>query len=114
VKSQTIHEGYEYYAAGGIEIEDILHAKVPKEWKGMAAVYLARCLRYACRMGFKNPDPLEDAKKLEQHAKWLREQLESQPRGPLPVDEDALRSTEGPWPLDRGIHRREQPYIEDS
>jgi hypothetical protein len=102
VKSQTIHEGYEYYAAGGIEIEDILHAKVPKEWKGMAAVYLARCLRYACRMGFKNPDPLEDAKKLEQHA------------GPLPVDEDALRSTEGPWPLDRGIHRREQPYIEDS
>lgn len=62
-----------YYDAGGIEVLDVIEAKLPAEW--LKGYLLGNCMKYALRLAHKGC-PVADARKLANYSKWLSEILE--------------------------------------
>ena len=61
-----------YYGAGGIEVIDIIKAKLtPEQYEGYL---LGNVLKYACRMMHKET-PIRDAEKAANYARWLHESM---------------------------------------
>ncbi len=65
-----------HYDAGGIEVQDIIIAKLtPEQYKGWC---LGNMIKYPARLNFKNPDdPLRDAEKSEHYSGFLTSHLKS-------------------------------------
>ena len=63
-----------YYDAGGIELLDIIKAKLtPEQYQGFL---LGNAIKYQLRMMHKTPDnPGRDAEKAANYSKWLCEEL---------------------------------------
>lgn len=63
-----------YYDAGGIEVLDIIKAKLTSEqFKGYL---LGNAMKYQLRMMHKTPrNPIRDAEKAANYSKWLMEFL---------------------------------------
>lgn len=60
-----------YYSKGGIEVIDIIKAKLtPEQYKGYL---LGNVLKYACRLNFKGCVE-RDVEKLANYSKWLAAQ----------------------------------------
>lgn len=64
----------DYYDAGGIEVFDIIKAKLtPEQFKGFL---LGNAIKYQLRMFHKTPrNPIRDAEKASNYSKWLAEFL---------------------------------------
>lgn len=66
-----------YYDAGGLEVLDIIKAKLtPEQYQGYL---LGNAIKYLCRLMHKNADwkgRLRDAQKGANHAQWLLEEIE--------------------------------------
>ncbi len=61
-----------YYGAGGIEVIDIIKAKLtPEQYEGYL---LGNVLKYTCRMMHKET-PIRDAEKAANYARWLHEAM---------------------------------------
>jgi len=77
-----------YYDAGGIEVINIIHAKLTDEqYKGFL---LGNVIKYACRMNYKL-SPLRDAQKVAVYAEMMVELLDDggkKPHEPKPVRHD--------------------------
>jgi hypothetical protein len=63
-----------YYDVGGIEVMDIIKAKLtPEQYRGYL---LGNVIKYSTRMMHKQPDaPQRDAEKAAYYANWLRDEL---------------------------------------
>lgn len=62
-----------YYDAGGIEVLDIIKAKLtPEQYRGYL---LGNALKYGLRLNFKNEDWTRDAEKFCNYAHWLKEEV---------------------------------------
>ena len=63
-----------YYDVGGIEVLDVIKAKLtPEQYQGYL---LGNALKYQMRMMHKTPDaPLRDAEKAANYAAWLRDDI---------------------------------------
>jgi len=64
-----------YYDAGGIEVIDVIKAKLtPDQYQGYL---LGNAIKYQLRMMHKTPEsPQRDAQKAAYHSQWLAEELE--------------------------------------
>ena len=69
-----------YYDVGGIEVLDIIKAKLtPEQYQGYL---LGNAIKYSCRMMHKSPtDPLRDAEKAANYSVWLRDLFEELKNG---------------------------------
>jgi hypothetical protein len=63
-----------YYDAGGIEVMDIIKAKLtPEQYQGYL---LGNVIKYSTRMMHKSPGaPSRDAEKAANYANWLKDEL---------------------------------------
>ena len=62
-----------YYDVGGIEVLDIIKAKLtPEQYQGYL---LGNVIKYTCRMNFKNTDMSRDAEKTCNYSRWLFKEL---------------------------------------
>ena len=65
----------EYYDAGGIEVFDVIKAKLTAEqWQGWL---LGNVLKYACRMMHKHESPKRDAEKAMVYLNELNESIDA-------------------------------------
>lgn len=63
-----------YYDQGGIEVQEIIKAKLtPEQYIGFL---LGNVIKYSCRMNWKNDTPNRDAEKVDNYSRWLREEFE--------------------------------------
>ena len=61
-----------YYDAGGIELIEIIRAKLtPEQFRGYL---LGNAIKYSGRLNFKG-SPERDAEKLAYYSKWLNEEM---------------------------------------
>ena len=67
-------ENSSYYDAGGIEVFDVIKAKLtPEQFQGYL---LGNQIKYSLRMNWKTPNnPERDAVKAANYSKWLKEEL---------------------------------------
>ena len=64
-----------YYDAGGIEVQDVIRAKLtPQEYRGFLK---GNAIKYLTRASFKG-DEARDLEKAANYARWLTEEVESQ------------------------------------
>ena len=69
----TIDPKSSYYDAGGIEVLDVLRAKLtPEQFQGFL---LGNVLKYLCRYNHKHPDPARDCDKALRYLAILDEEL---------------------------------------
>ena len=88
-----------HYDAGGIEVLDIIKAKLtPEQYQGYL---LGNVIKYACRLNWKNA-PADDARKAEMYARWLTEELRAAQHAPIrPQDKTTKRGKNDP--ADAGV-----------
>jgi len=73
-----------YYDVGGIEVIDVIKAKLtPEQYTGFV---LGNALKYQMRMMHKNPEPLSDAKKAAFYSKELTDLFEQ----PEPISDEVV------------------------
>lgn len=76
-KHMSRDEQSTYYDEGGIEVFDIIKAKLTKEQ--LKGFYLGNAIKYSTRMNWKTPDePIRDAQKAANYSQWLKELLEEE------------------------------------
>ena len=65
-----------YYQVGGIEVIDIIKAKLTKEQ--YVGYLLGNTIKYSTRLNWKS-DSAKDAKKLAEYSEWLEVELNGTP-----------------------------------